>query len=110
MSEPFLPPENAAIAPRPLRLTIGLLFLWTTTTALTLGLASSLHRSRDAKIYLYRYPETFRKMLWLQDLLWFIASPAYGAARAATAIAAWRAAGQFGGFPAQPGHWIAVLL
>jgi hypothetical protein len=94
----------------PLRVTIGLLLLWTTTTALTLGLASSLHRDRDAQIDFYRYPATFRRMLWIQDILGFAASPAYGAALAATTVAVWRAVRRIGGFPTQPGHWIAVLL
>jgi len=101
----------ADLKPAPsLRVTIGLLLAWTTTTALTLGLASSLHRDRDAQIDFYRYPATYRRMLWMQDVLWFVASPAYGAALAAASVAVWRAVRRIGGFPTQPGHWVAVLL
>jgi hypothetical protein len=77
---------------------------------MALGLATSLQRSRDAAIDAHLYPESYRRMLWAQDLLWFLAAPAYGAALAAAAIAAYRTVRQEAGFPAQPGHWIAVLL
>jgi hypothetical protein len=110
MSDSSLAAACPARPAAPLRMTIGLLLIWTTTTALTLGLATSLHRTRELEIHLYRYPQSFRQMLWLQDVLWFAASPAYGAALAAAAVAAGRAARQIGGFPAHPGHWIAVLL
>lgn len=93
-----------------MRLTIGVLLLWTTTTAISLGLASSLQRTRDATYDSYFYSHSYRRMLWAQDLLWFLAAPAYGAALAAAAAAAYRAAKQLGGFPTQPGHWIAVML
>jgi hypothetical protein len=110
MSNPTLPPEPSPQPARPLRLTIGLLLLWTTTTAMALGLAADLQRRSDEVIAASPFPGGMSRVFWALEMLSFLATPAYGAALAATVIAAYRAAIRLGGFPTQPGHWIAILL
>jgi hypothetical protein len=107
MPDPPLPSEPAPQPERPLRLTIGVLLLWMTTTAMALGLAGSVQRSRDDGP---RHSDGVRRMLWAVDMLFVLEAPAYGAALAAAATAAYRAAMRIGRFPSQPGHWIAVML
>ncbi len=110
MTDADRPADSAQPSGRPLRLSIGLLLLWTTTTALALGLASGLARSRDASFDAHLHSISYQRMLRKQDLLWFMAAPAYGAALAAAVVAAYKGATQQRDFPTQPGHWLAVLL
>ena len=94
-----------------MRVTVGLLLLWMTTTAVVLAFAVEVQRQRLEEVGLHSYGSSpYQRRLWLLDMLWFAFAPAYGAALAAAASSAGRLASGTRGFPQHPGHWIGVLL
>lgn len=89
------------------RLTIAHLMLWTAMTAIVLGFIRHI-----APHYTPTSAATpqFALNLWLQYLLLFAVSPAYGAALAGLQLAIWRLLTRRFGFPSQPGHWLLLVL
>jgi len=103
MSEaPQIPPPAPAN-----RLSIAHLLLWTATTAVVLGFI------RHAAPHFTPTSATTAQhalYLWLQYSLLYAVSPAFGAVLAGMVLAIWRLATRRFGFPAQPGHWLLLIL
>jgi len=104
MTETAAPTERA---PASNRLSIAHLLLWTATIAMVLGFV------RHAAPHFTPTSATtaqYALNLWLQYSLLFAVSPAFGAVLAGSVLAAWRVATRRFGFPAQPGHWLLLIL
>jgi hypothetical protein len=98
-------------APPANRLSIAHLLLWTATTAAALAFANRVQEMRIDYLGGYdAFPAAYQRLRWIEDMLWYAVAPAYGAAIAATLLAVWHWSLRRGGFPSQPGHWVAVML
>ena len=98
------------------RLSIAHLLLWTTTTALILAglqlikpeatFAEDQQLDPQLLAMMARVRESYR---W-QHATILLFSPVYGAAIAGAALAIWRLTTRRFGFPAQPGHWLLLMI
>lgn len=80
----------------PERLTIAHLLIFTTTSAILLGVRRALHQEQqDYRLF--------------GEIVSFCYAPIFGAGLAACLLCAWRRANGGPRFPRQPGHWLLVL-
>jgi hypothetical protein len=119
------PPKPIAAPPRPNRLSIAHLFLWTATTAVVLTHQQSLKPASPGRIGFSSFLSTpgmdvevekaneRRRIHGRWTSRWFVDlafSPVYGAALAGVVLAVWRLITFRFGFPSQPGHWLLILI
>lgn len=90
--------------PRPVRLSISHLLLWTTTTALVVALLQGVMPLQESA------GSPWRRTEWIVTVVLLCCAPAWGAAIAGGVLAVWRLIHYRAGFPAEPGHWMLVIL
>jgi hypothetical protein len=103
------------------RLTIAHLLLWTATTAVALSQCGrppplseigvgDLVMPADSDAQKAELQQQIRRILEKQYLVGLTFAPIYGLALAGMVLAGWRTVTARFGFPAQPGHWLLVVI